>query len=190
MGIIEKLFELKKSEDFDAALKELRAALQKAQLNVSALKSEARSAPFDRSAAALSDIRKRIRDGQDEIETLEGLIEEAARRQDEAELAERAAAVEASMVAARADRSRVRKEFAAFDASINALSASIEVIASLEHAINQANQKARDAGMPALAVRTLGPNVHIAAMRERLTDLSRLSCSSIFDTMEANGRLD
>lgn len=190
MGIIDKLFGLKKSEDFEAALGELRAALQKAQIKASTLKSQARSAPFDASADALTDIRKQIRDGQDEIETLEGLIEEAARRQEAAELAEQAAAVQASISAAKADRTRVRAEFVAFDAGINALSESIDRIASLERSINQANQKARDAGMPDLAIRTLGPNAKVSAMRERLTELSRLSCSSIFDTMEASGRMD
>lgn len=184
MSILDKLFGLKRSDELAGALPQLQAEIAAVEQRLSGMKTSLRSAPFESSSDEVTKLRRKVRDTEDELETLRGVYEEAKRRQQAAAAAELEQTVRTTMAQARNERRRLLATYAEFDRHLEALRDCQERAASALVELVRTNAAAAAAGLPQLQIRLPNPN-HFEPFEDRLAALSACSMTVALTGCEA-----
>lgn len=185
---------LNKSNEFATAATDLGADIATNRQRLAELKAGMVSAPFVSTPDELKALRQVIRELEEDIETNEAILAEVSRRAEAAVASETESKWQARMAEAVRQRDGLREKYAAFDRAVESLCGIVEDIERTTASIQAANGGARAAGFEQLNVRVPGLAPELAkglneARATPLTQLRNASRSSVFDQMEANGKL-
>lgn len=195
--MISKLFGLKSATDYASVMPELEGDLATARERLSRLKAQMRTAPFESGAGEVKRLRQEIRETEDEIETLVGLVDETENRRKAAAQADEDQSILEELAEARRAVLTLGADFASFDEHLTALR---EIIERAGPVIGQAQRANARAGMVTTSyptghpprfhdARAWVPTVHVGELKAAVDQLSRHGVTKWFKDMRAGGKL-
>lgn len=138
MKILEKLFGLTESTDLDAALADLAAEREALEAKREELQAALRTAPFD-DLSRVPELRQQLRQMDDDLEVVAGVVEETKKRAAAAAEAEEHSRVLAALEDGRKSRERLRSEGAALRSNIEAALKMVDRMEEHHRAVRAAN---------------------------------------------------